>query len=93
MNDHFHAADDQPLQRQLGSNTHEHINVQGVVVGDEGPCGGTTGDGVEHGGLHLDIAAIVQILTHVLDELAADDEVALHLGVDDQVHVQFLPSQ
>ena len=35
-----HAAHDEPLQRQLRGDAHVHINVQRVVMGDEGPGGG-----------------------------------------------------
>ena len=83
-----HAAHDEPLQGQLGSDAHVHVDVQGVVVGDEGPGGGAAGDGVEDGGLNLHKAPGVHEVTHVLDELGADDEVALHLGVDDEVKIK-----
>ena len=54
------AADDEPLQVQLGGDAHVHVDVQGVVVGDEGAGGGAAGDGVQHGGLHLHVAPAIQ---------------------------------
>ena len=63
------------------------------MVGDEGPGGGAAGDGVQHRSLHLDIAHVIQVLPHELDELGADDKVLLHLGVHHQVHVPLTEPQ
>ena len=57
------------------------------MVGNERTRGRAAGNGVEDGGLDLDIAHIVQIIPQMLDELRADDEVALDLGVHDQVDI------
>ena len=83
----IHAADDQPLQGQLRGDAHVHVNVQGVVVGDKGTGGSAAGDGVQHGGLHFDVAHVVQVVAQVLDELGADDKIPLDLGVHHQVNV------
>ena len=83
----IHPADDQPLERQLGRDAHVHIDVERVVVRDERACRRAAGDGVQHRRLDLDIAHVVQIIPQMLDELRADDEVALDLGVDDQVDI------
>ncbi len=83
----LHAAHDQALQGQLGGDAHIHIDIQRIVVGDEGTGGGAAGDGVEHGGLHLHIAHIVQIVPQMLDELERMIEVPLDLRVHDQVHI------
>ena len=88
-----HAAYDEPLQGQLGGDAHIHIDVQGIVVGDEGPGGGAARDGVEHRGLHLHIATAVHKVPDMLDELGANDEVALHLRIDDQIHIALAVAQ
>ena len=75
----LHAAHDEPLEGQLGGDAHIHVDVQGVVMGDKGAGGGAAGDGVEHRGLHLDVAHVVQIAPHELDEPGADLKVALHV--------------
>ena len=87
------TAHNETLQGQLGGDAHKHVDVQGVVVGDEGTGSGAAGDGVQDGGLHLHIAPAVQEVPHMLDELGADDEVALHLRVDDQVHISLAVAQ
>ena len=85
--DPVHAADDQAFQGQLCCDAHVHINVQRVVVGDErtGRCAAC--DGVQHRGLHFDVAHVVQIVAQMLDESGAEDEVLLHLGIDHQIHI------
>ena len=81
------AADDEPLQMQLGGDAHVHVDVQRVVVGDEGAGGGTAGDGVQHGGLHLHVAPAIQEGPQVAHELAADLKVLADLRVHDEVHI------
>ena len=91
--DPVHAAHDEPLQGQLGGDAHIHVDVQGVVVGDEGPGGGPAGDGVQHRRLHLHKAPAVHKVPDVLDELGAYHKVALYLRVDDQVHIPLAVAQ
>ncbi|MPN32215.1 hypothetical protein SDC9_179691 [bioreactor metagenome] len=55
----FQTAHHQPLEVQLSGDAHIHIQIQSIVVGDEGSGGGAAGDGVEHRGLHLHVAALV----------------------------------
>src|SRR5699024_2012303 len=81
------TAHHQALEVQLSGNTHVHINVQGVVVGDEGAGGGTAGDGVKHRSLHFHIAPVVQEVPDVADESGTNLKGAAHLGIDDQVHI------
>ena len=80
-------AHNEPLQRQLGGNAHVHVDIQGVVVGDEGPGGGTAGDGVQHWRLHLHIAPRVHKIPDMLDKLGADDEIPLHIRVHNEIHI------
>ena len=81
------AAHDQPLQVQLGGDTHIHIDILRVVVGDKGPGVGAAGDGAEDGRLHLHKAQTVQIAAQERHEPAADLEVPLALRVHDQIHI------
>ena len=81
------AAHDQPLQVQLGGDAHVHVDIEGIVVGNEGAGGGAAGDGVEHGGLDFHIAVGVEITAHEADKLRADLKNAAHLGIDDEIHI------
>ena len=63
------------------------------MVGDEGPGGGAAGDGVQNGGLHLHVTPVVQKVPHMLDELGPEHKGALHLRVDDQVHIPLAVAQ
>ena len=83
----IHAAHNEPLQGQFRGDAHVHIDIQRVVVGDKGTGGSAAGDGVQHGGLHLNVAHAVQIVAQVLDELGADDKIPLDLGIHHQVNV------
>ena len=91
--DPVHPPHNQPLQGQFGGDTHVHVDIQGVVVGDKGPGGSAAGDGIEDRGLHLNIAHVVQIVPHELNEPGPDDEVALHLRIDNQVHIPLAIAQ
>jgi hypothetical protein len=54
------TADGEPLQVQLGCDPQEQVEVEGVVVGAEGPGRGPTRDGMEHRGLDLDEPAVLE---------------------------------
>ena len=83
----LHTADDKPLQVQLCGDAHIHINILGIVVGDEGSGVGAAGNGAENGSLHLHEAQAVQIAAQIGHKLAADLKIALRLGVHNEVHI------
>ena len=89
----LNTADDQALEMQLGRDAHIHINVERVVVRDERARRRAAGDGAEHGGLDLHKAEAVEIAAQVGHEAAADLEVALALGVHDEIHVALTVAQ
>ena len=62
--DPLQAPHHQALQIELRGDPQVELHVQGVVVGDEGLGGGPPGDGLHHGGLHLQIAPAVEELPH-----------------------------
>jgi hypothetical protein len=68
------AADDQPLQVQLGGDPQIEIGIEGVVMRDERARRGTAGDRMEDRRLHLDKALRPQPLPHALDHIAAQHE-------------------
>lgn len=81
------TTDDQHLQVQLGSNTHEQVHVEVVVVSNEGLGGGTTSDGVHHGSLNFDEVAVVEEVADVAHNLGTGDEDVAGLVVHDQIQV------
>ena len=62
-------------------------HVQGLVVGDEGPGRGAPGNGLHHGGFHLQEAPGLEKLPHQTDDRGPPDKNLPHLGVDHQVQV------
>lgn len=77
----------QHLQVQLRRDTHEQIHVVLVVVSDERLSGGTTGNGVHHGGLDLDEIALVEVAADVRDDLGASDENVAAGVVHDEIEI------
>src|SRR5262245_12683821 len=62
------------LEIELGSNTHEEFHVQIVVHGDEGLGSGATSNHVHHGRLHFEETVIVEVPSHVVDDLGTSLE-------------------
>ena len=87
------AAHDQALEVQLGFNAQEHGQVEGVVVGAEGPGRRADFQRVQHGGVHLQVAPAVQELAHGGDDGAALAEGVAHLGVHNAVHIPLAVAQ
>ncbi len=58
--DAVEASDDEALEVELGRDAEGERDVEGVVVGLEGACGGSSGDGVHHGGFDFEVAAGVE---------------------------------
>ena len=83
----LNAADDEALEIELGGDAQEHVDIEGVVMRDEGPRGGAAGDGVEDRGLDLHIAAPVQIAADIGDEAGADLKITAGIVVHDEVHI------
>ena len=74
-------------ERELGSDTKIHIDIESIVMGDEGTGCRTAGNGIENRGLNLHVAPIVKIAAHEADELGADLKVAAAVVVDDKVNI------
>ena len=64
-----------------------HVDVQRVVVGDEGTGRRADLQRAQHGGIDLEVAVIVHEFADGLDDLRALDEGIAHFGVDDHVEV------
>ncbi len=57
------------------------------MMRDEGACGSASGDALEDGGLHLEAAGGIEVLTHGGHDLGALDEGVFHLRIDDKVYI------
>ena len=83
----LHAADDESLQRQLGGDSHIHVDIERVVMGDERTGRSAAGDGVEDRGLDFDVPGIIHGLADAGDDLRTLDERVLDVRVHDEVNV------
>ena len=83
----FQTAHHQTLQIQFRSNPEIQVDVQGIVMGDEGPCSGAPRDGVQHRGLHFQVALVVQHLPDAFDDLGPFHEHIPDFRVHDQIHI------
>ena len=81
------AAHHQPLEVELGGDAQVEVEVEGVVVGDEGLGQGPAGDGVEDRRLHLHEAPVLQPAAEQADHPAAEEERVAGLGRGEQVDV------
>jgi hypothetical protein len=81
------TSDDEHLQVQLGSHTHEQVHIEIVVMSNEGLGGRTTGNGIHHGSLDFDKVTGVEVVTDVGNDLGAGNEDAARAVVHDQVKV------
>ena len=59
------------LEEELGSDAHEKIHLEVVVVGDERTRSSTAGDHVHHRRLDLEEAEVVKETAQVVDNLCA----------------------
>jgi hypothetical protein len=85
--DAVEAADDELLEVELGRDAHEEVEVEVVVVRDEGPGGRPSRDHVHHGRLDLDESALVKVPPHVVDDLRALLEGHADVVVEEEVEV------
>ena len=81
------ATYDEALEIQLCSDTHIHIHIQRVVVGDEWASGCATGYGLQHWGLHLGVTCLVKHLAHGAHDGSALEEHIFHAFVHHKVHI------
>ena len=54
------SSHDESLEVEFGGDAHVHIHVECVEVGDEGPCGGSSGDALQGGRFHLGVTSLVE---------------------------------
>ena len=61
------TADDEFFEVQFIGDTQVERHVEGVVMGFEGACGGTSVKGLQNRGFHFQIALFIQEVTHRID--------------------------
>lgn len=83
----FKTTDNQHLQVQLRSNTHEEVHVELVMVSNEGLGSRTTSNGVHHGSFHLNEIAGVKVVADVANNLRPGNENIARAVVHDQVEI------
>lgn len=86
------STDNEHLEIELRSDTEVHVHVKIVVVSDEGLGSGTTGNGVEHGGLHCDEIPIIKPTADVGVDLGAGDEDVSDVIVHHEIEVSLAES-
>ena len=82
-----HAADDEPLEVQLEGDAQIQRHVEHVVVRLERAGMGAPGLYVQHRGLHLDEAPLVERAAEAGDHVVANLEHPPRIGVDGEVGV------
>ena len=87
LKDPREPGDQQPLEVQLRGDPQEQLQVQRVVVGDEGPGGGPAGHRLHHRGLDLQEAAGLEEVPGRLDQPRAGLQGGQPLGAAPEVHV------
>ena len=85
--DPFEPSDDQPLQVELGGDSQIEVDIQLVVMRDEGLREGAAVPRLQDRSLHLHEAVFVEPAADRRDQLASKQEVAPGLLVDQQVEV------
>ena len=91
--DTLEAAHDETLQVQLCGNTAIEVDVQTVVVCDEGTCACTTSNALQDGSLYLGITSLIQTLAQGADNLCTLQEGFLNTLVYDEVNIALTETQ
>ena len=85
--DAIHAADDEPLEVQLGGDAHVQLHVERVVMRDERPRQRAAGDRLHHRRLDFEEATRVEEAANGRQRARPDVEHAARVRVDDQIEV------
>ncbi|RUS17484.1 hypothetical protein BC937DRAFT_89921 [Endogone sp. FLAS-F59071] len=85
--DAVETADYEHLEEELRGDAHEKVELEIVVMCDEGFGSRAAGDLVHHGCLDLEEAEVVEKAAHVIDNLGARDKLVANVVVHNQVKV------
>ncbi len=86
-------AHHQALEVQLWCDTQVHIQVQRIVMGDEGLGRGTARNHLHHGGFHLHETAPVHVVADEAHNARTQGKHGAGLGVHNQVHITLTVAQ
>src|SRR5699024_9029235 len=87
--DFFKSPDNQAFQMKFNCDAHEQFHVERIVMGDERARLRPAGDCMHHWRLNFEETALVQIITHLLDDQAALDECPFGIFACNQVQITF----
>ena len=85
--DALETTDDAPLEVELGRDSQIEVDVELVVMSNERARKGTAVARLQHRGLNLNEAALVEPATDARDHLRARDEITAHVFVHREVEV------
>lgn len=85
--DSVKTTDDELLEVKFGRDTHEQVELEVIVVRDEGLGGGTTSNHGHHRSLNFEETLCVKVLSDVVDDLGTCDKDVSGAGVHDQVKI------
>ena len=87
------AAHDEALEVQFVGDSQVEVDVEGVVVRHKGPCGGAAGNALQHGSVHLEVALLVEVVAHLVDNLRSLHKRLAHLRIDNEVDIALAVAQ
>ena len=86
--EHFAAAaDEQPLEIQLGGDAQIHRQVERVVVGDERARRGATGDHLQHRRFDFHESGVVKVVADRAHDVGAQCEAFAGFRIGDQIDI------
>ena len=91
--DTLKATDDEALQVELSSNTHVHVLVERIEVGDERTGTGTACNVLQDWGVNFRVAGIVQNATQGTNNGCTLQEGVLHTIIDHQIDITLTVTQ
>ena len=83
----FAIGDDEALEAQFGCNAEIEVNIERVVMRDEGTRCSTARKSGQHGGLDLEIVPLVQIAANGLNDLRPLAEGIAYVHIDHEIEI------
>lgn len=81
------SSDDQHLQVQFWSDSHEHIQLEIVVVGDEWLSSGPSYNHIHHWSFYFNEISIIEELSDELDDLGSGQEDISGIWIHDKIKI------